>query len=82
MWVERGQQLVARPAPLPGRPDADDDCDITKLALLPGCIPVTPVLQRVAVRTMQLALELGASVDVGLPWCFPGVFPVAVTWDT
>ena len=47
----------------------------TKLTLLARCIPDTHALQRVAVRTMELALELGALVDMGLPWRFPDVFP-------
>ena len=45
-------------------------CRRTKLALLAGCIPVTPALQRVAGRTMQLASKLGVLVDVGLLWRF------------
>ena len=38
----------------------------TELALLARCNLGTPVLQKVAVKTMQLALELGALMDVGL----------------
>ena len=50
---------------------------------LAGCIPGTPALQKMAARTMQLALELSALMDAGLLWRFtdsppPGV----VTWDT
>ena len=43
-----------------------------ELALLDGCIPVTPALERVAVRTMQLASKLRVLVDAGLLWRFPG----------
>ena len=49
----------------------------TELALLARCIPGTPALQKVAARTMQLALELGALVDAGLLWRFPDSSPRA-----
>ena len=49
----------------------------TELALLARCNLGTPVLQKVAVRTMQLALELGALVDTGLLWRFPDSSPQA-----
>ena len=49
----------------------------TELALLARCNLGTPVLQKVAVRTMQLALELGALVDTGLLWLFPDSSPQA-----
>ena len=45
--------------------------------LLGGCIPGTPALQKVAVRTMQLALKLGALIDAGLLWRFPDSSPRA-----
>ena len=51
--------------------------------LLSGCIPGTAALQKVAVRTMQLALEIGALMDAGLLVALPGLVPPgAVTWDT
>ena len=37
---------------------------------LAGCIPGTPALQKMAARTMQLALELSALMDAGLLWRF------------
>ena len=49
----------------------------TELALLARCIPGTPALQKVAARTMQLALELRALVDAGLMWRFPDSSPQA-----
>ena len=49
----------------------------TELVLLSGCILGTPTLQKVAARTMQLALELGALVDAGLLWRFPDSSPRA-----
>ena len=45
--------------------------------LLAGCIPGTPALQNVAVRTMQLALELRAFTDAKLLWRFPDASPRA-----
>ena len=45
--------------------------------LLAGCILGTPTLQKLAARTMQLALELGALMDVGLLWRFPDSSPWA-----
>ena len=45
--------------------------------LLAGCVPGTSTLQKVAARTMQLALELGALTDAGLLWRFPDSSPCA-----
>ena len=54
----------------------------TKLVLLAGCILGTPTLQKVAARTMQLALELGGLKDARLLWRFLDSSPPgAVTWD-
>lgn len=53
-----------------------------ELALLAGCIPGMPALQKVAARTMQLAAEVVALVEAGLLWRFPDVFPPGtITWD-
>ena len=53
-----------------------------ELALLAGCIPGMPALQKVAARTMQLAMEILALVDAGLLWRFPATFtPGMITWD-
>mmetsp|Transcript_26891 Transcript_26891/g.57896 ORF Transcript_26891/g.57896 Transcript_26891/m.57896 type:complete len:1160 (-) Transcript_26891:251-3730(-) len=53
-----------------------------ELALLAGCIPGMPALQKVAARTMQLSMELIALVDAGLLWRFPSIFqPGMITWD-
>mmetsp|Transcript_15992 Transcript_15992/g.34806 ORF Transcript_15992/g.34806 Transcript_15992/m.34806 type:complete len:1185 (-) Transcript_15992:250-3804(-) len=53
-----------------------------ELALLAGCIPGMPALQKIAARTMQLATELVALVEGGLLWRFPSVFPPGtITWD-
>ncbi|KAL3770642.1 hypothetical protein ACHAWU_004341 [Discostella pseudostelligera] len=53
-----------------------------ELALLAGCIPGMPALQKVAARTMQLATELVALVDAGLMYRFPTIFtPGMITWD-
>ncbi|KAL7555169.1 hypothetical protein ACHAWF_018782 [Thalassiosira exigua] len=53
-----------------------------ELALLAGCIPGMPALQRVAARTMQLSAELLALVDAGLLQRFPATFsPGMITWD-
>ena len=53
-----------------------------ELALLAGCIPGMPALQKVAAQTMQLAAELMALVDAGLLWRFPSTFsPGMITWD-
>ena len=54
----------------------------TELVLLAGCILGTPTLQKVAARTMQLALELGGLKDARLLWRFLDSSPPgAVTWD-
>jgi RNA recognition motif-containing protein len=53
-----------------------------ELALLAGCIPGMPALQKVAARTMQLAMEIVTLVDAGLLWRFPAIFaPGMITWD-
>ena len=53
-----------------------------ELALLAGCIPGMPALQKVAARTMQLSTELIKLVEAGLLWRFPTVFaPGMITWD-
>ncbi|KAL7537809.1 hypothetical protein ACHAXR_008095 [Thalassiosira sp. AJA248-18] len=53
-----------------------------ELALLAGCIPGMPSLQKVAARTMQLATELITLVEAGLLWRFPSIFqPGMITWD-
>ncbi|KAL9190951.1 hypothetical protein ACHAXT_000657 [Thalassiosira profunda] len=54
----------------------------SELALLAGCIPGMPALQRVAARTMHLAAELIALVEAGLLTKFPSGFsPGVITWD-
>mmetsp|Transcript_12256 Transcript_12256/g.25890 ORF Transcript_12256/g.25890 Transcript_12256/m.25890 type:complete len:1191 (-) Transcript_12256:213-3785(-) len=53
-----------------------------ELALLAGCIPGMPLLQKVAARTMQLSTELMALMDAGFLWRFPSIFsPGMITWD-
>jgi RNA recognition motif-containing protein len=53
-----------------------------ELAILAGCIPGMPALQSVAARTMQLASELTALVEVGLLRLHTSVFsPGMITWD-
>ncbi|KAL7469323.1 hypothetical protein ACHAXS_009589 [Conticribra weissflogii] len=53
-----------------------------ELALLAGCIPGMPLLQKVAARTMQLSTELMALIDAGLLRRFPSIFsPGMITWD-
>ena len=53
-----------------------------ELALLAGCIPGMPALQKVAARTMQLSSELIALVNAGLLYRFPNVFTKGmITWD-
>ena len=68
----RGQWLGVRPVHCPCTVWSLLSWRRTEQALLAGCIPVTPVLQRVAVRTMQLASKLGVLVDAWLLWRFPG----------
>lgn len=53
-----------------------------ELALLAGCIPGMPSLQKVAARTMQLSSELMALMDAGLLRRFPSIFsPGMITWE-
>ena len=53
-----------------------------ELALLAGCIPGMPALQKIAARTMQLSAEMIALVEAGLLWRFPSIFqPGMITWD-
>jgi RNA recognition motif-containing protein len=53
-----------------------------ELALLAGCIPGMPALQKVAARTMQLSMELVALLDAGILHRFPSTFsPGMITWD-
>ena len=53
-----------------------------ELALLAGCIPGMPALQKVAARTMQLSTELIALLDAGLLHRFPSIFTSGmITWD-
>lgn len=53
-----------------------------ELALLAGCIPGMPVLQKVAARTMQLSAELISLLDAGILHRFPSTFSHGMlTWD-
>jgi len=53
-----------------------------ELALLAGCIPGMPALQKVAARTMQLSSELINLVNAGILYKYPNVFSEGmITWD-
>eukprot|EP00560_Eucampia_antarctica_P006088 CAMPEP_0197823892 /NCGR_PEP_ID=MMETSP1437-20131217/1206_1 /TAXON_ID=49252 ORGANISM="Eucampia antarctica, Strain CCMP1452" /NCGR_SAMPLE_ID=MMETSP1437 /ASSEMBLY_ACC=CAM_ASM_001096 /LENGTH=1144 /DNA_ID=CAMNT_0043423285 /DNA_START=99 /DNA_END=3534 /DNA_ORIENTATION=- len=53
-----------------------------ELALLAGCIPGIPLLERVAAHTMQLASDFIALLEAGILVRFPHVFPRGLlTWD-
>ena len=53
-----------------------------ELALLAGCIPGMPALQKVAARTMQLSSELVSLLDAGILHRFPSTFShEMLTWD-